>query len=77
MEAGAADCLYQGALAGDGSPRIVGEIFKPLRLVCTESLLLWLGYSPQPRNGLYFVSDWVSAKGMRMLAAPVAAIRQS
>ena len=73
MEAQAADCLYQGALAGDGSPRIVdGDLTTIMAgLACGEpNTISW----DILRNHVdVFVScpDWVSAKGMRMLGVPV------
>ena len=74
MEAGAADCLYQGALAGDGSPRIVGGDLQTIMagLACGEPNTI--GWDILRNHATAFIScpDWVSAKGMRMLAAPVA-----
>ena len=74
MEAGAADCLYQGALAGDGSPRIVGGDLQTIMagLACGEPNTI--GWDILRNHAPAFIScpDWVSAKGMRMLAAPVA-----
>ena len=73
MEASAADCLYQGAKAGDGSPRIVTGDLQTIMagLACGEpNTLSW----DILRNHVdVFVScpDWVSAKGMRMLGVPV------
>ena len=73
MEAGAADCLYQGALAGDGNPRIVGGDLKTIMagLACGEPNTI--GWDILRNHADAFVScpDWVSARGMRMLAAPV------
>jgi diaminopropionate ammonia-lyase len=73
MEAQAADCLYQGAMAGDGSPRIVEGDLQTIMagLACGEpNTLSW----DILRNHCgVFVScpDWVSARGMRMLGVPV------
>ena len=73
MEAGAADCLYQGAVAADGDPRIVGGDLKTIMagLACGEPNTI--GWDILRNHADAFVScpDWVSAKGMRMLAAPV------
>ena len=73
MGAGAADCLYQGALAADGDPRIVGGDLKTIMagLACGEPNTI--GWDILRNHADAFVScpDWVSAKGMRMLAAPV------
>ena len=55
MEAGAADCLYQGALAGDGASRTVGGDLQTIMagLACGEPCSIgWnihlLGYPAQP-----------------------------
>ena len=73
MEASAADCLYQGAEAGDGQPRIVtGDLQTMMAgLACGEpNTLAW---DILRNHAAAFVScpDWVSAQGMRMLSAPV------
>ena len=73
MEAQAADCLYQSALAGDGKPRnVTGDLSTIMAgLACGEpNIISW----DILRNHVsVFVScpDWVSARGMRMLAVPV------
>ncbi len=73
MEAGAAACLYKGAVAGDGEPRIVGGDLQTIMagLACGEPNII--GWDILRNHVSAFVScpDWVSAKGMRMLAAPV------
>lgn len=73
MEAGAADCLYQGALAGDGNSRIVTGDLQTIMagLACGEPNTI--GWDILRNHVTAFLScpDWVSAKGMRMLAAPV------
>ena len=73
MEARAADCLYQGAKAADGTPRIVGGDLQTIMagLACGEPNTI--GWDILRNHADAFVScpDWVSAKGMRMLAAPV------
>ena len=73
MEAGAADCLYKGALAADGEPRIVGGDLITIMagLACGEPNTI--GWDILRNHATAFIScpDWVSAKGMRMLAAPV------
>lgn len=72
VEAAVADCLYQGAVAGDGEPRTVGGDMLTLMngLACGEpSTISW----DILRNHVdTFVScpDWVTAVGMRVLAAP-------
>ena len=73
MEARAADCLYEGALAGDGNPRIVEGDLKTIMagLACGEPNII--SWDILKNHSAFFVScpDWVSAKGMRMLGAPV------
>ena len=73
MEAGAAACLYKGAVAGDGDPRIVGGDLQTIMagLACGEPNII--GWDILRNHVSAFVSgpDWVAAKGMRMLAAPV------
>ena len=73
MESGAADCLYQGALAADGEPRIVGGDLVTIMagLACGEPNTI--GWDILRNHATAFAScpDWVAAKGMRMLSAPV------
>lgn len=73
MEAAAADCLYRGALAGDGAPRFVGGDLDTIMagLACGEPNTL--SWEILKGNSHVFVScpDWVAQRGMRMLAAPV------
>lgn len=73
MEASAADCLFQGAKAADGAPRIVGGDLQTIMagLACGEPNTI--GWDILRNHATAFAScpDWVSAKGMRMLAAPV------
>ena len=73
MEADAADCLYQSALAADGDPRIVGGDLITIMagLACGEPNTL--GWDILRNHATVFTScpDWVAAKGMRMLSAPV------
>ena len=73
MEARAADCLYRGAEAGDGAPRFVGGDLQTIMagLACGEPNTI--GWDILRNHTAFFVScpDWVSAKGMRMLAAPL------
>lgn len=72
MEAKAADCLYKGAAAGDGEPRIVDGDLQTIMagLACGEPNTI--GWDILRNHATAFLScpDWVSAKGMRMLAAP-------
>ena len=73
MEAGAADCLYQGAVAADGNPRIVGGDLQTIMagLACGEPNTI--SWDILRNHATAFVScpDWVSARGMRMLGVPV------
>lgn len=72
MEAQAADCLYQGAIAADGDPRSVdGDLLTIMAgLACGEPNTV--SWDILRNHATAFVScpDWVSALGMRMLAAP-------
>lgn len=73
VEASVAACLFKSASAGDGNVRFVdGEMLTLMNgLACGEpSTISW----DILRNHVHtFVScpDWVTAKGMRLLAAPI------
>jgi diaminopropionate ammonia-lyase len=73
VEASAADCIYRGAVAGDGRPRTVaGDMVTMMAgLACGEPNTL--SWDILRNHTGFFVScaDWVSARGMRMLGAPV------
>ena len=73
MEASAADCLYRGALAADGMPRTVsGDLTTIMAgLACGEPNTIGWDILRNHANAFVSCPDWVSAKGMRMLAAPV------
>ena len=73
MEAQIADCLYQGAVAGDGNPRIVGGDLQTIMagLACGEPNTISWDILRNHVDAFVSCPDWVSAKGMRMLAAPV------
>lgn len=73
MEASAADCLYRGALAGDGLPRTVGGDLTTIMagLACGEPNVLAWDILKAHVSAFVSCPDWVSARGMRMLAAPV------
>ena len=73
MEARAADCLYQGALAGDGQPRIVEGDLKTIMagLACGEPNTISWDILKNHVKVFIAAPDWVAAKGMRMLAAPI------
>ena len=73
MEARAADCLYQGAVAGDGDPRIVEGDLKTIMagLACGEPNIISWDILRNHVSAFVSCPDWVSARGMRMLGAPV------
>ena len=72
MEADAADCHYQSALAGDGGMRIVtGDLDTMMAgLACGEPNPI--SFDILRNHACCFVScpDWVSAEGMRALSRP-------
>ena len=73
VEASGADCHYRSALAGDGRPHAVeGDLSTIMAgLACGEPNPI--SWDILRRCAAAFVScpDWVSARGMRMLAAPL------
>ena len=73
VEADAAACLYKGAVASDGKPRAVGGDMETIMagLACGEANTI--SWDILRNHAFAFAScpDWVSAKGMRTLAAPV------
>lgn len=73
MEAQAADCLYRGAEAGDGKPRIVDGDLNTIMagLACGEPNTISWDILRNHVTAFLSCPDWVSAKGMRMLASPV------
>ena len=73
MEARAADCLYQGALAADGKPRIVTGDLQTIMagLACGEPNTISWDILRNHVSAFISCPDWVSAKGMRMLGVPV------
>lgn len=72
-EARAADCLYRGAEVGDGAPRIVGGDLQTIMagLACGEPNILSWDILRNHVSAFVSCPDWVSARGMRMLGAPV------
>ena len=72
MEAMAADCLYRGALVGDGKPRTVdGDLTTIMAgLACGEPNTISWDILRNHTSAFAACPDWVSAKGMRMLAVP-------
>ena len=73
MEAEAAACLYKGACQGDGSPAIVGGDLPTIMagLACGEPNTLSWDILRNHADAFLAVPDWASARGMRMLAAPM------
>ena len=73
MEARAADCLYRGALAGDGAPRIVEGDLQTIMagLACGEPNTISWDILRNHVSAFVSCPDWVSARGMRMLGVPV------
>ncbi len=73
MEAEAAACLYKGAEAGDGEPRIVTGDLETIMagLACGEPNTI--GWDILRNHATAFLScpDWVAESGMRRLAAPL------
>lgn len=73
MEANQADCLYKSAAAGDGKPHAVYGDMQTIMagLACGEPNTI--SWEILKNHSSYFVScpDWVSAKGMRILGAPL------
>ena len=71
-ECAPAACLYKGAAAGDGEPRIVDGDMPSIMagLCCGEPNIL--GWDILRNHVSAFVScpDWVTARGMRTLGAP-------
>ncbi|MDO4547099.1 MAG: diaminopropionate ammonia-lyase [Clostridia bacterium] len=73
IEASAADCLYKGALAGDGKPRIVEGDLQTIMagLACGEPNTLSWDILRNHASAFISCPDWVSALGMRMLSSPL------
>ena len=73
VEADVAACLYKGAAAGDGKPRIVDGDMQTIMagLACGEPNTI--SWDILKNHVKVFISapDWVAAKGMRMLSAPI------
>ncbi len=73
VESDVADCLYQGAKAGDGAPRNVGGDMQTIMagLACGEPNILSWDILKNHARAFVSCPDWVAEKGMRMLAAPI------
>ena len=73
VEADVAACLYKGAAAGDGKPRIVDGDMQTIMagLACGEPNTISWDILKNHVKVFIAAPDWVAANGMRMLAAPV------
>lgn len=73
VEAAAAACLYKGAAAGDGKPRIVGGDLNTIMagLACGEPNTISWDILKNHVTAFVAAEDMVAAKGMRMLGAPL------
>ena len=73
VEADVAACLYKGAAAGDGDPRIVDGDMQTIMagLACGEPNTISWDILKNHVTVFIAAPDWVAAKGMRMLAAPI------
>ena len=66
-------CLYAGAVAGDGNYRTVGGDLQTIMagLACGEPNIVCWDILRNHVTAFCACPDWVAAKGMRMLAAPI------
>ncbi len=73
MEAEKAACLYEGACRKDGKPAVVGGDLETIMagLACGEPNIISWDILRNHADAFLACPDWASAKGMRMLAAPV------
>ena len=73
VEADVAACLYKGAAAGDGAPRVVDGDMQTIMagLACGEPNTISWDILKNHVKVFIAAPDWVAAKGMRMLAAPI------
>ncbi|MDO4552596.1 MAG: diaminopropionate ammonia-lyase [Bacillota bacterium] len=73
IEAEAADCLYQSALAGDGKPRRAAGSGETIMagLNCGEANIISWDILRNHCSFFTAISDQVAVKGMRMAAAPL------
>ncbi|MGI5055140.1 diaminopropionate ammonia-lyase [Treponema socranskii] len=73
VEASAAACLYKGAVAGDGSIRIVDGDMPTIMagLACGEPNTISWDILKNHVHTFVSCPDWTAALGMRMLAAPI------
>ena len=73
VEAEAAACLYKGACQGDGRPAIVTGDLQTIMagLACGEPNTIGWDILRNHADAFLACPDWVSARGMRLLAAPM------
>ncbi len=73
MEAQAADCLYKSALGKDGKIRFVEGDLQTIMagLACGEPNTISFDILENHVDAFVSCPDWVAAKGMKMLAAPL------
>ena len=73
VEAAAAACLYKGAVAGDGSIRIVDGDMPTIMagLACGEPNTISWDILKNHAHTFTACPDWTAALGMRMLASPI------
>lgn len=73
VEADVAACLYKGAAAKDGKPRIVDGDMQTIMagLACGEPNTISWDILKNHVSVFISAPDWVAAKGMRMLSAPI------
>ncbi len=73
VEADVAACLYKGAAAGDGKLRIVDGDMQTIMagLACGEPNTISWDILKNHVHVFISAPDWVAAKGMRMLSAPI------
>lgn len=73
VEADVAACLYEGAKAGDGEQRIVDGDMQTIMagLACGEPNTISWDILKNHVDTFISCPDWVAAKGMRMLSAPI------
>ncbi|MEG1799292.1 MAG: diaminopropionate ammonia-lyase [Synergistaceae bacterium] len=73
VESDQADCLYRSALAGDGAPHIVDGDMQTIMagLACGEPNTSSWEILKDKVSIFVSCPDWVAARGMRILAAPL------
>lgn len=73
VESNKAACLYQSALAGDGSARSVGGEMETIMagLACGEPNIIGWDILRDSSDMFVACPDWVAAKGMRILGNPL------